>query len=364
MDELEKARLEIEAIDKEMAALFVRRMEAAKEIGAYKKTRGLPIYQPERESSLIKKNAEYIEDPMIRAHYVQFLQHTMNISRRYQREMMRGARIAYSGIAGAFANIAAERIFPQGQLVSFPGFEEAYRAVQDGDCEQAVLPIENSYVGEVGQVTDLMFKGPLFINAVYTLRIRQNLLALPGAHLSDIQKVISHPQALGQCRDYIVSHGFAQEEASNTAVAAEAVSKGMDIHTAAIASLETAEQYGLQVLDHDIQTSMENATRFAVFSRVQNDEAKGRKDSRFMLMFTVRNEAGSLAKAIDVIGAYGFNMSALRSRPLGGLAWQYYFCLEAGGDIFSPDGQAMLRKLQKNCDMLKVIGNFPEPSEL
>ena len=83
-----------------------------------------------------------------------------------------------------------------------------------------------------------------------------------------------------------------------------------------------------------------------------------------MLMFTVKNEAGALAKAIDVIGAYGFNMSALRSRPLGSLAWQYYFFLEAAGDIFSPDGQAMLRILSAVCDMLKVVGSFKEPAEL
>ena len=364
MDEMERARLEIDEADREMAALFEKRMEAAKTIAFYKKERGLPIYVPERERAVISKNAALIQDPGIRAHYIQFLQHTMNASKRYQRELISGARIAYSGIVGAFANIAAERIFPEGELVSFPGFPEAYRAVESGDCEQAVLPIENSYVGEVGQVTDLMFEGSLYINAVYTLRIRQNLLALPGAHLSDITRVVSHPQALSQCRDYISSHGFQAVEMSNTAVAAESVAKGTDIHTAAIASLETAELYGLSVLDHDIQTSYQNATRFAVFSRVQNREEQSRNDMRFMLMFTVKNEAGSLARAIDVIGAYGFNMSALRSRPLGSLAWQYYFYLEAAGDIFSPDGQAMMRRLSGVCDMLKVIGSFPEPQEL
>ena len=364
MDELERARQIIDETDREMAALFEKRMEAARTIGFYKKERGLPIYAPEREKALIEKNAALIADPTVRAHYMQFLQHTMNASKRYQRELISGARVAYSGIVGAFANIAAERIFPEGQLVSFPGFPEAYRAVESGDCEQAVLPIENSYVGEVGQVMDLMFQGTLYINAVYTLRIRQNLLAVPGARLSDITKVVSHPQALSQCRDYISGHGFEAVEASNTAVAAQSVADAADIHTAAIASAETADLYGLTVLDHDIQTSFQNATRFAVFSRVRNQETNGRKDCRFMLMFTVRNEAGSLAKAIDVIGSCGFNMSALRSRPLGSLAWQYYFYLEAAGDIFSAEGQAMLKKLEKNCEMLKVIGAFPEPGEL
>ena len=362
MDELEKARLKIEEVDRQMAALFERRMEAAKEVALYKKERGLPIYVPEREQKLIQNNAQYIGDDTVRAHYVQFLQHTMNVSKRYQREFVEGARIAYSGVEGAFANIAAGRIFPEGTLVSFPGFSEAYAAVVSGDCDQAVLPIENSYAGEVGQVMDLMFRGNLYVNAVYTLRIKQNLLGLPGARLSDITKVVSHPQALMQCRNYISSHGFAAEEMSNTAVAAASVASGSDIHTAAIASLETAELYGLTVIDHDINESAENATRFAVFSRVQNMSTA--KASKFMLMFTVRNEAGSLAKAIDIIGACGFNMSALRSRPMGGLAWQYYFFVEASGNIYSPDGQAMLRKLSASCELLKVVGNYPEPAEL
>ncbi|MBO4548731.1 MAG: bifunctional chorismate mutase/prephenate dehydratase, partial [Abditibacteriota bacterium] len=296
------------------------------------------------------------------AHYVRFLQHTFNASKRYQRELISGVRIAYSGIGGSFASIAAERIFPEGEAVGWPGFAEAYSAVEQGDCEQAVLPLENSYAGEVGQVTDLMFQGSLYVNAVYTLRVRHCLLALPGARLSDIRRVVSHPQALAQCREYIRARGFETEEASNTAVAAEAVSSGTDVHTAAIAGIETAELYGLSVLDHDIQTSFQNATRFGVFSRVQN--ARSQKNSRFILMFTVRNEAGSLAKAIDVVGEYGFNMSALRSNPLKSLAWQYYFYLEAGGDIFSPRGSEMLERLRDNCDMLKIAGSYPEPEEI
>ena len=121
MDEMERARLEIDEADREMAALFEKRMEAAKTIAFYKKERGLPIYVPERERAVISKNAALIQDPGIRAHYIQFLQHTMNASKRYQRELISGARIAYSGIVGAFANIAAERIFPEGHDQALTG---------------------------------------------------------------------------------------------------------------------------------------------------------------------------------------------------------------------------------------------------
>ena len=122
-------------------------------------------------------------------------------------------KIAYSGIEGAFANIAAKRIFPQEELISFGDFRSAYEAVEKGDSEYAVLPIENSYAGEVGQVTDLMFQGSLFVNGVYALNVKQNLLGVEGASLASVKKVVSHPQALEQSADFISSHGYESEEA-------------------------------------------------------------------------------------------------------------------------------------------------------
>ena len=110
-------------------------------------------------------------------------------------------KIAYSGIEGAFAHIAAKRIFPAEELISYGDFRSAYEAVEKGECDYAVLPIENSYAGEVGQVTDLMFQGTLFVNGVYTLNVMQNLLGVKGASVESIRKVISHPQA----REYSTS---------------------------------------------------------------------------------------------------------------------------------------------------------------
>ncbi|MBP5274423.1 MAG: chorismate mutase [Abditibacteriota bacterium] len=363
MNEQEEIRREIARTDKEMALLFEKRMKAAGRIAIHKKKRGLSVDSAETEKTFIENNSALISDPVLRAHYIKFLHNAISVFRSYQRELISGSRIAYSGIAGSFAAIAAERIFPDALTVNFPGFAEAWKAVAEGDCEQAVLPVENSYAGEVGQVADLMFHGSLFINAVYKLRIRQNLLAPKGSRISDIRTVRSHPQALSQCREYIKIHGFREEEAINTAMAAESVAREGDIHTAAIASMETAELYGLSVLDHDIQTSFSNETRFAVFSRVQNT-LNDKKTCRFMLMFTVRNEAGSLAEAISVIGRYGFNMCSLRSRPLGSSPWQYYFCMEAEGEIFSAEGREMMNALAKNCGILKIAGSFSEPEEI
>ncbi|MCD7768446.1 MAG: chorismate mutase [Oscillospiraceae bacterium] len=356
---LEEARNEIRAADAEMAAQFLRRMHAVKEVAAYKREHGLPVFDREQEERVVHRSLEWIDDSELRDYFVEFLQNTMTVSRRYQHRLMDGMRIAYSGVEGAFAHIAAKRIFPGGTPMSYPSFEEAYNAVSCGDYDCAVLPMENSYAGEVGQVMDLMFSGSLSVNGIYDLRISQNLLGIPGAALSDIQTVVSHPQALGQCQPYLRRHNLAEKESSNTARAAKLVMERQDVHLAAIASAETAALYGLQILDRDINESKFNTTRFAVFSRAENASPGRRDSSVFLLMFTVReNVAGALAKAINVIGTYGFNMRVLRSRPLRTLPWQYYFYVEAEGDDTSENGRHMVEALRQECVMLKVVGRF------
>ena len=360
MDKLQDARLQINEIDQQMAALFERRMQAARAIAEYKKDRGLQIYDASREQAVIEKNSAYITDPDIRSFYVRFLQDEMAVSKRYQEQIISGVRIAYSGVEGAYANIAAKKIFPYGKLISFRDFREAYSSVVKGDCNCCVLPIENSYAGEVGQVMDMMFQGGLYVNGVYTLRIAHQLLGVPGAGMKDIKTVVSHPQALAQCAEYIREHGFDTVEYPNTAKAAKAVIDGGDKNAAAIASAETARLYGLEILDHDINESAVNSTRFAVFSRVENKKLNSPGDSRFMLMFTVKNEAGALAQALNVLSSYGFNMRALRSRPMKDLAWEYYFYIEAEGDETGQNGSDMLRHLALHCDMLKVVGHYSD----
>lgn len=360
MDNLQDARAKINEIDRQMAELFESRMQAARVIAEYKKEHGLPIYDAAREQALIERNAAYIRDYDVRSYYVRFLKDEMAVSKQYQEHIISGARIAYSGIEGAYANIAAKKIFPHGRAISYPDFRTAYEAVESGACDCGVLPIENSYAGEVGQVMDMMFRGSLYVNGIYTLRITHHLLGVEGASLKDIRTVVSHPQALAQCAEYICRNGYQTVEYANTAMAAKAVKDGGDRSVAAIASVETARLYGLEPLDHDINESAVNSTRFAVFSRAENRSLSTTGNSRFMLMFTVKNEAGALAQALNVLSSYGFNMRALRSRPMKDLAWQYYFYIEAEGDETGRNGADMLRHLGLHCDMLKVVGHYGE----
>ncbi len=355
---LEKARKEINRIDTEMRELFLKRMRAAEAVAEYKKERGLKILDASRENEIIANNSAEIEDELIREYYITFLKNTMTVSKAYQSRLIEGMSVAYSGTEGAFAHIASEKLYPSAKKVAFSSFGEAYAAVESGECDVCVLPLENSYNGEVGQVTDLMFSGSLYVNGIYDLPVTQDLLAVDGASLSDIKKVISHPQALGQCAKYISKHGFYSEDAENTALAAKHVASLNDKSVGAIASAEAAAIFGLAVIDHDINESRSNTTRFAVFSRTANKKTDEQAGVHSVLMFTVRNEAGALAKAIEVIGSHGFNMRALRSRPMKELLWQYYFYVEVEGNVQTENGGNMMEELSEYCDRLKFVGTY------
>ena len=360
-NKLEEARKIINEVDSQMAELFVKRMRAAELVCAHKMEFGLPILDQQRENAVIERNSALVEDTTLKEYYIDYLKNLMSLSRAYQYRMQSGLKVAYSGVEGAFAHIAAGRIFPEGNRVSYSDFKAAYDSVVKGESDVVVLPIENSYAGEVGQTMDLIFSGSLFINGIYELEIHQNLLGVQGATVDDIKKVTSHPQALSQCHDYIEMRGFETEEANNTALAAKTVAEAKDKTLGAIASVETAEIYGLKVIEANINKSGENTTRFAVLSKVK---ATSPALSNTVLMFTVKHEAGSLARAIDIIGQYGYSMTALRSRPMKKHSWQYYFYVEIEGVTDSENGVKMIEELSKVCDKLKVAGTFAPRTEI
>jgi chorismate mutase/prephenate dehydratase len=336
-------------------------MRAAEMVNEHKKEFGLPIYDEKRESEVIEKNLILIKDEVLKEYYVDYLKHLMSVFRAYQNRLQKGLKVAYSGVEGAFAHIAAGKIYPQANRVSYSDFKAAYNSVLNGECDVAVLPIENSYAGEVGQTMDLIFSGNLYVNGIYELEIRQNLLALPDATINDIKKVVSHPQALSQCHEFIQNHNFVIEEANNTAFAAKIVAESNNKSLAAIASAETAELYELEVIKANINKSSENTTRFVVLSKVL---AKTKIMSNTVLMLTVKNAAGSLASAISIIAKYGYNMTALRSSPLKKQSWQYYFYIEIDGSVNSENGKQMLEELKNVCDILKIAGTFAPHTQI
>lgn len=357
MNGLENARRTIERIDAEMAELFEKRMKAAQAVADFKKENAMPIEDKKREAELAAKNGEFVS-PEFRPYYESYFKNVTDVSKRYQKRLLEGMKIAYSGVEGAFAHIAAGRIFKCGKTASYSDFDSAYKAVEDGECDCAVLPIENSYAGDVDRVLDLAFHGGLSVSGIYDLPLCQSLLAKEGANLDSIKEVHSHPQALSQCMPYLKRHGWELVNEINTAAAAKAVAEGDRTDVAVVASIDAAELYGLKILQENINENKNNTTRFAVFTRSECTVSP--KDERFMLMFTTKNEPGSLGGAIAVIGEYRFNLRCLKSRPTGNENWEYYFYAEGEGNIGSLDGRKMINELKKLCSNVKILGSFAD----
>ncbi|MCQ2591352.1 MAG: chorismate mutase [Treponema sp.] len=357
MADLEESRLKINQIDRQLAELFEQRMDVAKDIALYKKQFGLQVFDASREAEVCKRELDYIKNPLYKTYYLEFIQDLMKVSKKYQSYLLEGSRIAYCGIEGAWANIAAKRIFPKGKLISYSSFPAAYESVIKGECDFAVLPVENSFAGDVSQVFDLMHTGPLFITGMYNLKISQALLGVKGAKLSDIKKVVSHQQAIDQCTEFLQKQHLEVESAVNTAMAAREVAQQNDKSVAAIASVESAELYGLEVIEESINQNAQNTTRFAVFSRVISKEINSNSNCVFQMMFTVKNTPGSLAQAVKSFGDAGFNLKSLRSRPIKDIPWQYYFYVEGEGSLYSEKGEKLIESLRTDCEEVKILGH-------
>ena len=353
MDQLKHARQQIDAIDRQMAALFAQRMQAVCEVAAYKKEHGLPVLDASREQQVLTRNAAHLEEENLLEYYLDFQKNVMRISRRYQKDMLDDDIVGYQGTEGAFSHIAMKQVFGECKNQAYPTFEEVFCAVEKGEIRYGVIPFENSYTGEVGEVLDLLWQHDVHIQGVYDLAISQNLLALPGAKLEEITRVYSKTQALGQCQDFIRAHAYEAVAYPNTALAAKFVSESGDCHIAAIASEETAALYGLSVLVRDINTSAQNTTRFIIIGNRFLEEG-----NRFNLLFTVDHRAGQLARVMQIIGEYGYNLESIKSRPLHNLPWQYYFYVEIVGSLKDEKTAALLAELRNNCKDLKVLGAY------
>lgn len=355
---LNALRARIDDVDREMATLFRRRMEAVREVATIKRETGEAIYDPRREASVVADRTAELDDATLAPYYSEWLRQTMALSRAYQKRLLEGIRVAYSGVEGAYAALAAEALYPKAQALALGSFEEAYQAVVDARADLAILPLENSDAGEVASVTNLLFEGPLFIERTVDLTVSHVVASLPKTALSDVTTVISHPQALRQCSAFIRAQGWKTEVADNTARAAEMVKTIGNHALVAICSRSAAERLGLSVLRADIANRIQNLTRFAVLGASLPPAPPSDGSAQSVLFFTVKNEAGALGRALNIIGSHGFNLRVLRSHPRKDLLWSYYFYAETEGNLATPMGREMLEALRATCDVVKVVGSF------
>ena len=263
---------------------------------------------------------------------------------------------------GAWSYIALTLLLPFASAKAYATWADVCDAVEAGDAQYGVLPFENSNAGDVSAVLDLLYARPqLTVARMASLPIRQDLLALPGAELAGIRTVVSHQQALAQSSPFLKSHGLEARPWGNTADAARHVAESGDKSLAAIASAQTAELYGLQILVKGVNEDGDNTTRFLVVARADAaaplPPAPGR---RLALLFTVDHKPGKLANVIRLIGEQGFNMENIKSRPLPHVPFEYYFYVQ----LVCPEENAparcaaLLESLEAACRTVRTLGVF------
>ena len=262
-------------------------------------------------------------------------------------------KIGYQGAMGSFSQLAAQKLFPNEELINHLTFDEVIKEVLADHLDYGILPIENSFTGEVGMVLDELFAAEIYINKVYELPIVQNLVGLKDASLDDIKQVYSHEQALMQCSEFLKAHNFEMISFPNTALASKYVSDIKDKSKAAIASDVTAELYDLKIIQEAINNKKSNTTRFAVVGK----SLETIKD-HFAFIFTVKDGSGALANILSEISLEEINLTSIKSRSMHDLPWKYYFYCEAEGRLDSPNVVNMIKVLKEKCQTFKIIGTY------
>ena len=375
--DLNEVRQEIDEIDDKLLDLFLRRMELAKAAMLQKKQSGKPILDKGRERDILNKVSS--KSGELSVYSRRLFKELMSLSRSYQGAAAenetqlyksikaalltdtvfpRNASIACQGIEGANSQQAADRLFPQGNIVFFRSFEEVAQAVRNGKCEFGVLPIENSSYGSVHAVYDLLKDGELSIVRSVKLCIHHELLAKPGTELSDVKEIISHEQALGQCGDYLkkLDSRVKITPCANTALAAKIAAENEGV--AAISSPACAELYGLErVTQESIQNSDNNYTRFVCVSA---KPAIYPGANRLSFMATLKHEPGALYKLVSAIDARDVNLSKLESKPLVGRDFEFMFFLDIEASVLESGIVALLEEIERSCESFVFLGNYQE----
>ena len=268
-------------------------------------------------------------------------------------------KIAFQGEEGAFSHAAAHALFPKDQAIPCVTFEDTIAAVQKGDADYGVVPVENSLYGRITDIYHLLPESGLYITGEHFLRIEMNLLGVKGAKLSDIKSVQSLSVALGQCRKFIRKHRLKTINAVDTAGSAREIAEKGDKSVGAIASRFAAEVYGLDVLASNIEDAAHNTTRFLVISKTPEDPKKSVKRVKTTFVFRVRNVPAALYKAMGGFATNGVNMTKLESYMLDGsfTATQFYADIE--GRPSDRNVELAFEELRFFTDHFHVLGVYP-----
>ena len=273
----------------------------------------------------------------------------------------KNAKVGLGGAKGSYADQVGHIIFPKGDIKYFKRFEQILDAIDENICEFGILPLENSSYGSVKEVYNLMLDRNFYILGSYKLNINHYLLGNSSLKISDIKEVYSHPQALGQCRKYIIDHGFIQNEYYNTALAAKLVKEKNDKNIAAIGSKFCANLYGLKILDENIQNVSNNYTRFII---VGKDLKIYEKADKISVRLKALDRPGSLYNIVEKFKILDVNMTKLESSPIPGSDFEFIFYFDFEGSIKEKKIKILLDFLKENARDFEFMGSYIDFSKI
>ena len=265
-------------------------------------------------------------------------------------------RVAFQGEPGAYSEQAVFNHFDAVETQPCESFDRVFEAVVAGTCDQGLIPIENSLAGSIHQNYDLLLQHELHIVSEYLLRVEHCLIALPGVAMQEIEKVISHPQALGQCAAYLRQRGLKPEAVYDTAGSVKMLKQSQARDTAAIASRRAAQIYEMSILEEGIEDNPENYTRFLAISKTP---VVPQSDAKTSIVFTLKNQPGALFKALSVFALRDIDLTKIESRPLQGKPWEYLFYIDFVGASHEETTRRALDHLGEYALMLRVLGSYP-----
>ncbi|MEM7008260.1 MAG: prephenate dehydratase [Thermodesulfobacteriota bacterium] len=352
----DKLRKKIDSLDDEILALLNERGDIALEIRKLKAQNSVDVYDPVREKLIEKKLRQLNSGPLTDESVLRIFREIISACRTLQQP----AKVAYLGPEGSFSHQAAYNEFGgSADLIPIASFEEIFEEVENGRANFGVVPLENSIEGSVNMVLDLLSKTHVGITAELFERINHYLLSKSG-NKKDVKTVASHPQAVAQCKKWLNKNLPNCEilETASTAEAARIASRRKN--TAAIASEHAASIYKLKVIQNNIEESSLNTTRFFVIGNKTN---KPTGDDRTSIVFSLKDKPGALQKSFfQPFGEAGINLTKIESRPSKERPWEYLFFVDFKGHAQDKVVKSLLKKLDKNCIFLKVLGSYPAGS--
>jgi prephenate dehydratase len=268
-------------------------------------------------------------------------------------------RVAFQGDYGSYSELAIRSYFGQdAQVLPRPDFQSLFNAVELGEATHGMVPIENTLMGSILDNYDLLLERSLYITGETKLRIVHNLIVNPGVLIEDIREIHSQSPALAQCTKIIASLPNASAVATHdTAGSVRDLKESGSRNTAAIASKQAAIDYDLEIIREGIEDNHQNFTRFVVVAKAPLEPESSAKTT---VIFSLKNEPGSLYKSLGAFAEAGINLQKIESRPIAGKPFEYTFYLDFEGSQNEQTCKAALDDLATHATLLRVLGSYQQ----